>query len=524
MAYIVRMPKLGLEMEAGVVTVWHVDPGDGVEAGDLVAEVESEKTAGEVEAREAGILRRRYVEAGEEVPVSTPLGIVAALDADTGDLETEVAASEFDVGDGERADAAAAPVDGAEASTDGDAADGTTADGTTADGTEDASPPSASGVKASPRARRRAAELDVDLSGVEGTGPEDGIVETDIEAAASGQPEPAVTSADEGGVESADTSADEGGVESAVTSPDQGVESAVERVGESPTSGDSPGASPRARRRAEELGVDLSTVEGTGPGGGTVEADVEAVAEQATTSDAGAGTGDLTVREERRLAGVRRTIADRLGRSDREAVHVTVHREVVADAALDAVEAAEEGLGVDVSLEDVLLLALSATLADHPEFNARVEDGVHTLYEERAVCVAVDSDAGLVAPVVGDLRGQSLSAVARARREAVDTALSGDYGMDDLRGGTFTVSNLGTLGVESFDPVINPPQVAILGVNVVVERARPAEGGGVRFERRLPLDLSFDHRVVDGADAARALATLADHLENPWPLVLAAEG
>ena len=90
--------------------------------------------------------------------------------------------------------------------------------------------------------------------------------------------------------------------------------------------------------------------------------------------------------------------------------------------------------------------------------------------------------------------------------------------MDDLQGGTFTVTNLGVLGVESFDPIINPPQVAILGVNAIQQRPVP-EGDEVAFKKHLPLDLSFDHRVVDGADAARFLATLTNHIENPMALL-----
>jgi pyruvate dehydrogenase E2 component (dihydrolipoamide acetyltransferase) len=100
-----------------------------------------------------------------------------------------------------------------------------------------------------------------------------------------------------------------------------------------------------------------------------------------------------------------------------------------------------------------------------------------------------------------------------------DRVLADEHTMDDLSGGTFTVTNLGPFGVESFDPVINPPQIAILGINAIAEAAVPAADGGVEVRRRLPLNLSFDHRVVDGADAARFLATLADALEAPASLV-----
>lgn len=520
MAYIVRMPKLGLEMETGAVTVWHVDPGGTVSADQLLAEVEAEKTTGEIHAREDGVLRRVYVAAGEEVSVGAPLGIVAPADADIGDLESEVAADDVDVGPpvGTEESTPAADVPTTPATEDGGgagpaqpAAAGMTDEGGTADPAD---------RPTSPRARRRANELGVDLGSVEGTGPEEAVVAADVERAAADRSKQTTTAAHETDLEPAVRPADEAEADTDAMADAASPDSQVNTVGDVT-------ASPKARRRADELGVDLERVSGTGPDGAVIAADVERAAERSGT-DAGTATTpsthSRTVREERPVTGVRRTIAERLGRSDREAVHVTVHRTVDAEAALSAAEAARAGLDVDVSLADVVLLALSASLAEHPAFNATLEDDVHSLHEEQHVCIAVDTDAGLIAPVMGDLRGWSLGAIARARNEAVDLAREGEYSTADLRGGTFTMTNLGPFGVASFDPVINPPQVAILGVNAVTERPRPADGWGVTFRPRLPLDLSFDHRVLDGADAARFLATLADHLADPWPLVLATAG
>jgi pyruvate dehydrogenase E2 component (dihydrolipoamide acetyltransferase) len=204
---------------------------------------------------------------------------------------------------------------------------------------------------------------------------------------------------------------------------------------------------------------------------------------------------------------MRRTIADRLGESYREAVHVTVSREVEAEALVAAADAA------GVSLVDVLVCALSDALDAHPAFNATFEDGVHRLYEEHNVGVAVAIEDGLVAPVVADVRGRDPNDIATERERLTEAVQSGDYAMADLRGGTFTISNLGPLGVDGFTPIINPPEIAILGVNRVRERARP-DGDDVTFRETLPLDLSFDHRVVDGADAARFLGTLAERIED----------
>ncbi|ELZ13390.1 dihydrolipoyllysine-residue acetyltransferase [Haloterrigena salina JCM 13891] len=220
-----------------------------------------------------------------------------------------------------------------------------------------------------------------------------------------------------------------------------------------------------------------------------------------------------TVREERSLSPMRRTIANRLQDSYRNAVHVTASREVDAEALFRATETANDRLEADVSLVDVALAALSATLADHPAFNATFEDGTHRTYEEHNVGVAVDIEAGLVTPVLRDVGSKSLAEIATERRRLTETVQSGEYTMDDLRGGTFTVTNLGALGVDSFTPVINPPEVAILGIGRTRERTRRGDDG-LEFRREVTYDLSFDHRIVDGADAARFLGTLADYTEG----------
>lgn len=239
---------------------------------------------------------------------------------------------------------------------------------------------------------------------------------------------------------------------------------------------------------------------------------------------------------------MRRTIANRLGESYRNAVHVTVSREVDAESLLATVEDADERFDADVSLVDGLLVALSATLDEHPEFNATFEEGVHTTYEEHNLGIAVAVEDGLLTPVLADAGELSLPELAAERRRLTELVQAGEHAMTDLRNGTFTVSNLGPLGVDSFTQVINPPEVAILGVGRLRERARPADGGdegegegevaaggegggaaggegGVAFRRELTFDLSVDHRVVDGADAARFLATLAEHVTAAEELI-----
>lgn len=224
------------------------------------------------------------------------------------------------------------------------------------------------------------------------------------------------------------------------------------------------------------------------------------------------GSNKRTIREERTLDQMRQTIADRLQESSQNAAHVTVSREANAEALLDETETAKQRLDIEVTIVDVLLCALADTLSDHHAFNATFEDGTHRLYEEQNIGVAVDIDAGLVTPVLTDVGSKSLGAIHEERQELVSRMQAGDYTMSDFQGGTFTVTNLGPLGVDSFTPIINPPEVAILGVGCIKPHPHP-DNGDITFRRQLPLDLSFDHRVVDGADAARFLDTLVEYIE-----------
>lgn len=230
------------------------------------------------------------------------------------------------------------------------------------------------------------------------------------------------------------------------------------------------------------------------------------------------GPAPRTVAEERSLSPMRKTIATRLQKSYQEAVHVTVSRECNAAELLTAATAAEsmegsDGEPVDPTVMDVLLCALSETLDAHPSFNATFEEGTHRTYEEHNVGVAVDIDDGLVTPVVAAIGAKSLGEIAVERHRLTERVRNGEYSMSTFKGGTFTISNLGPLGVDSFTPVINPPEIAILGVGRITKKAVP-DGEETVHQQRLTFDVSFDHRVVDGADAARFLGTLAEHVET----------
>ena len=211
---------------------------------------------------------------------------------------------------------------------------------------------------------------------------------------------------------------------------------------------------------------------------------------------------------------MRKTIANRLQESYQEAVHVTLNRDIDAEELLAAADtAAETDEGVDPKVTDVILCALSDTLAAHPSFNATFEDGTHRLYEEQNVGLAIAIEDGLVTPVMADIGSKSLGEIANERRRLTRNVQDGDYTMSTFKGGTFTMSNLGTLGTDSFNPVINPGEIGLLGLGRISEPA-VAVDADVTFRREMTASLSFDHRVVDGADAASFLGTLAENLED----------
>lgn len=576
MAYIVRMPKLGVEMESGVLLSWDVQEGDAVEEGDTLAEIESEKTQAEVIARESGVLRRTVMSVEEEGEPGAPMGIIAGADEAIDELLAEVITDESVEATEEETPADAATPqagvadpeepDSGQRDTDplGDSAGSGGSDRPDAESdvtghdraqpwpsppTHDTDEPGArqhtdrqadiggsrprsrqygGPTRATPKARRLAAELGVDLVSVAGTGPKGAVTVEDVEAATSSDsPEIASTEGDDPGTTGPQRTEPPGAESPTPGETDSPVGTDAEAAGTGPASVEVR-ASPRARNRADELGVDVATVEGTGPKGSIVEADVERAATAGTGNESDRGPrsgvdGDQgprtrTVRERREQSRMRSTISRRLGQSWREAPHVTVDRTADAEGLFAAVEAARAS-GHDVSMTDVILRAVSETLAGHPEFNATFEDGIHTIYHEHNVGIAVDVADGLVTPVIPDVAGKSVDDIAAVRGHLTDLVRSGDHTADDLDGGTFTVSNLGVFGVDSFTPIINPPEVAILGINCVEERPVKGERGGIEFRRQIGFSLSFDHRVVDGADAARFLETLADHLSDAISLV-----
>lgn len=264
--------------------------------------------------------------------------------------------------------------------------------------------------------------------------------------------------------------------------------------------------SPAARNLARQLGVDLEGVTGTGPGGLITKEDVSKAAERPAVSVPPEGARICRVA----LSGVRKTVAQRMQRSWQQAPMVTLF----AQADVSALLARRIEDGSRVGINDLLLRAVALVLTQHPRLNAWFIDEEIREVEDVNLGFAVTIEDGLVVPVIRAAQRLSVYEIGQAAGRLAQKAKSGRLSAEDLADGTFTVSNLGPWGIEWFTPIINPPQIAILGVGSI-NRAPQERPMGVAFINAIGLCLVFDHRAIDGAGAAAMLQTLCSILGDP---------
>jgi pyruvate dehydrogenase E2 component (dihydrolipoamide acetyltransferase) len=446
MVEVVRIPTLGLS-DYGDLVSWEVEIGESVSEGQILAVLESEKASAEIEASTSGILLETYVEAGEEIAIDVgkPLAVIGEEGEDAPTLR------EVEEND-----------------------EGTTEEAPESESIDDVNSsqesPSTDEVKATPRAKRKAREENVDLSAFEGSGPQGAVTTDDIER----------------------------GTE------EQSSEPAEVK------------ATPRAKRRAEADDIDLSSIEGTGPQDAITEEDIDKQLKETVQEPDGPSSSaeDLTIAESRELSGTRKTIAERLSQSAREKPHVMGTREVSIEQLERVRDRLDDSYDVHVSLNDLLLRLVGKVLGDLPEFNAHFEDGEHKLIDERNIGYAVDGQQGLVVPVIDEIDDRSLTELAEERRILVERVLNNNHSAEDLQGSTFTVTNVGVFGMDVSYSIINPPEVAILAVGR--RKYAPVErDGDVEFEKVITFSLTIDHRVLDGADSGAFLDQLAEYIEYP---------
>ena len=274
-------------------------------------------------------------------------------------------------------------------------------------------------------------------------------------------------------------------------------------------------ASPRARRAAEARGIDWRSLTGSGRGGRILERDVASAAPTAAEAVPTPAEPALP------LQGIRRLTAERMALSAKTVAAVTLTTEADATALVRLREqaVAEQRNAADdlPTYTDLMIKVVALALAEHPSLNAELTEHGIVQHPTANVAIAVDTEHGLIAPVVRDAANQSVSAIASETQRLIAAARHGSIRKEDLEGGTFTITNLGMFEIDAFTPMVNLPQCAILGLGriiakpVVVDAA--SEQVGVR--RMLSLSLTFDHRLVDGAPAARFLQRIKHLVERP---------
>lgn len=457
MAELVVMPKLGLLMETGVVSSWLVGEGDRVTVGAVIAEITTEKITYELESQAEGTLLQIILPEEEEAPVGAPIAVIGQPGEDISALV------------------------GAPPENTGVAAAGT------------AVTPAGPGgrVMASPAAKKLAAELAVDLIKVTGSGPGGRITLEDVNAAAGGAPAAGAA---------AQTSVF---------------------------------ATPAAKKMAAESGIDLAAVTGSGPSGRIKADDVAAAAGAAASAGGARGVepgGALTgatgearggVLQEIPYAGIRRLIGEHMDASRRLAPTVTYQgladvQELKRVLAWANVSRTEDD---KVNVTAVVVKAVGLTLRQMPRFNSTLDGDVIKVWRNINVGVAVALADGLIVPVVRDADRKGPGEIGREIRDLARRARENKLLPDEVSGGTFTVTTLGAFrSVDFFNPIINQPESAILGVGRMRD-AVVAVDGAPAVRATMGLSLTCDHRVLDGAPAAEFLRILMDYLADPFSIV-----
>ena len=275
-------------------------------------------------------------------------------------------------------------------------------------------------------------------------------------------------------------------------------------------------ATPIARRLAREHGLEIAEIAGSGPNGRITESDVRARIDDGAGAQVVASGGSTVP-----YSGRRRTIGERMHASLRESAQLTLFSDVDAEPAskmLHGLNREWRSARIVVTLTSLVMRACALALREHPRLNSRLAGDEIVIEPEVNVGFAADLEAGLMVPVVRAVDAISLQDLASAVAELGERAGEETLTLDDVSGGTFTVTSLATLPIDGFTPVLNAPQSAILGVGRMRDVARFDGGGAVRGQA-MTLSLTFDHRVVDGAPAARFLARIIELLERPYLLM-----
>ncbi|MGV8907998.1 MAG: dihydrolipoamide acetyltransferase family protein [Propionicimonas sp.] len=462
MAQVVVMPQLGNTVESCLITTWLVKVGDTVEAATLLCEIETDKSAMEVPSGVAGTVLALLAEEGDDIPVKQPIVVVGEPGENVEEFLAGAGLPPVTTGEaGEVNESAAEPLVPTTSPLPVEPV-GTMVSTSPTNGS---GPTSGSGG-ISPRARGLAVAQGIDATRLAGTGPAGRVIERDVQAAM----------------------------------------------------GAGPGLTAGARREAEGF---VPGATGSGIGGRVTRADLasgaletvpEEVREPASEpSRMAAGVEFPGAVTQTPLKGIRKVIAERMMNSLATSAQLTYTATAPAGALLalrKRLKSAADPELSSVTVGDLVGYAAVKTLAKHGKVNGHLSDGVLSTFASVHLGMAVDTPRGLLVPTLRFAETLTLREFSKQSKALAMDAIGGSISPDLLAGATFTVSNLGAFGIESFTPLLNVPQVAILGVDAIFPRAVIHADGSVGAEQRIGFSLTADHRVIDGADAARYLKDL----------------
>lgn len=544
-----EVPKWGMTMEEGTLAQWLVEEGAQVSRGTALAVVESSKISGEIEAPAEGVLRRVLGQAGETFAVGALIGVVAPPEVSEEEIATWL--SDHGVGGPAETGPQDAGAMGAAPDAEHDRDSGTVAapaGSKDTSGREEAGQVASARSGAAPASRGTESGRSSSDKSEELTGPASGevsIPESLLGTApqGTGATPHAARLAQEHGIDLARIRPTGRGQRVTVADLQRDVAEAggrlpfgsdrprVTELRESRDDAEVP-ATPIARRLASEHGISLHQVRPTGRAGRVTRADVLGLLARQQIAEApeAAGAGSDPVPEASSASAARRqgtpvpmtrmrsVIAERLQSSYQQSPHFRVTGRARIDALLALrSQVNEHRYDLKLTVNDLVVRAVAAALIRVPEINATYDSGTQTItqFDHADLSVAVSTAEGLITPILQDADRLSLGELSAELKDLGTRAKAGTLKPEEFQGGTFTVSNLGMFGVAEFDAIINPPQVGILAVAGARTEFLPDAQGLPAAATLLPFTVSADHRVVDGAVAARFIQELTRLLENP---------
>ena len=527
MATEIKAPTFPESVAEGTVAAWHKKPGDSVERDELIVEIETDKVVLEVVAPEAGTLTDVMAEEGDTVESEQVLGKIGEGNA-SGSKEEKSSGDDSAEKTEEKPDAKASEEKQEKPASGGNGG------GKQHDVKAPSFPESiqegtvATWHKKVGEAVKRddvLADIETDKVVLEVVAPADGaLAEIKAEEGSQVESEAILATFTEGGGSDQTSAPSSSGASSSNDASDEGAD---EKVGDKILA-------PAARKMVAEHDLDVSKIEGTGKGGRILKEDVQKAvkdgsAKKAAKAAAPAKSAAAPAAEGERIekrvpmSRLRQTIAKRLVQAQQTAAMLTTYNEVdmteIMALRAQYKETFLKAHDIKLGFMGFFVKAASEGLKRFPDVNASI-DGTDIVYHGyQDIGVAVSTDRGLVVPVLRDTDSMKIADVERKIVDFGKRGRDGKLGMDDMIGGTFTITNGGTFGSLMSTPIINPPQTAILGMHKIQDRPM-AVNGKVEIRPMMYLALSYDHRMIDGKDAVQFLVTLKELLEDPARLLL----